>query len=256
MAGGIWQVHNDNGVAAANTFHPTVTGEAARIKEGAWNTLEIKLFQSATAGILTVKVNGVVCMNAVDIGNVGLATAWDTVAFWGVAGDGNHIGVRYGDIIISDDTGATFNDFIGDFRFETAVPDADGATVDWTRNTGASDYLAIDEAVGAYDDDTTYIESSAIDEDAYATYPAASLSGVDTIHFVALCSRAKDDAGSAPLSVAHIVENNASVDVATTKAVAATYEFVVDIFETNPDGSIAWTKTSIDAAEYGIRSKT
>lgn len=253
-ANGSWFIKSS---VATSYFTPQdAVIEAARFKPGAWNTLEIKVFQSETAGLITVKVNGVVVMNAEDIGDVGPAASWDNFVIWGVVSGLTQNGFTMGDLIISDDTGATFNDFIGDFRIETAVPDADGTTVDWTRNAGASDYLAIDDAIGSPDDDTTYIESTTAAQDAYATYPAATLTDVDTIHFIAICSRVRDDAGSAPLQVAHLCENAASVDVGTTKAVAATYEYVIDIFETDPNGSITWTKTSIDAAEYGIRSVT
>jgi hypothetical protein len=249
---GAWVFKDDNN----NRTYTTINMQHCMLHQLAWNTVEISVAQHSSAGLCTIKINGVVCMNAVDVGDTGGAAAWDELWFKGAEVDSTAQGVMYGDIIVCDDTGATFNDFVGDFRFEVALPDADGTTVDWTRNTGASDYLAVDDAEHEYDDDTTYLESTTIDQDSYMTYPAATLTDVDTILFVALVSLVRDDEGSAPLSVAHIVESNASVDVGATKAVILTYEFVVDMFETDPNGSIAWTKTSIDAAEYGIRSKT
>lgn len=249
---GAWVFKDDNN----NRTYSSVNMQHCMLHQLAWNTVEISVAHHTSAGICTIKINGVVCMNAVDVGDTGASSSWDELWFKGMEVDSTGLGVMYGDIIVCDDTGATFNDFIGDFRFEVALPDADGATVDWTRNTGSNDFEMVDDAEHEYDDDTTYVESSVAEEDSYMTYPTSTLADVDTILFVALVSLARDDEGIAPLSVAHIVENNASVDVGTTKALLGTYEFVVDMFETNPDGGGAWDKTAVDAAEYGIRSKT
>lgn len=250
---GNWWFAND----ANASFYPTsVAPEVSRIKGKSWNTLEISVFQSATNGIATVKLNGITCIDAVNVGNVDTAGNWNYVGFWGMVSDAlNEHGIWYGDTIINDDTGSTFTGFIGDFRFESLQPDADGSTVDWTRNSGSNDWEMLDDTMGTPDDDTTYIESTANDEDAYVTFPATSLTDVNDIHFVASMSRARDDAGSSPLQVQQIALSNAVVGTGGDKAVAVTYEWVVDMFEIDPDTTGAWTKTIIDAAEFGIRSK-
>jgi hypothetical protein len=255
MPEGKWYFLNDNNIG----YFPTAAYETYRFKQQCWNTIELSLLQSETNGILTIKVNGVVCMNAVDVGDVGPASIWDYLSFPGIAStSAQHEGIYYGDAIVYDDTGATFNALVGDFRIETILPDADGATVDWTRNTGASDYLAVDDAIGSSDDDTTYIESTVADEDSYMSYPASTLTDVDAILFAGIMSRGRDDGGVAPLQVQGLVNSNATVSTGDNVAftVASTYEIMPDWWDLDPDTSAAWGKTGLDAAEWGVRSKT
>lgn len=214
----------------------------------AWNYIEIKATKSDT-GTFEVRVNGVTVMNVGSVDLLSGTAPWNALVFNGL--DEN---VIYDDIIIMDGSGASFNDFQGEMRLECALPNADGATVDWTRNTGASDFAAIDDALGAYDDDTTYIESSTAGEDALAAYPAISGTPVD-IHFVAVAHLIKNAAG-APEKFATICDSGATVGVAATITPSTSYGFYTQWFENDPDTAAAWNTAGVNAAEFGVRSVT
>jgi len=237
-----------------------VTQQQATLKHMAWNELEIYVTPSATAGTLTVKLNGVTIVNGTNIADTGVASTWESVSLWGGAigaGTSAERGFRWGDTLIMDGSGSTFNDFIGDFRFEVdAAPTADGTTTAWTALGAGAAYVEIDDTEGTPDDDTSYIESTTAAQDSFVTYAGATLTNVNTVTGVVVGVYARDDAGSAPLQIAHRVDSSSSFGTGTTYTLLATYEVIWDEFALNPNGSVAWTKTTIDAAEWGVQSIT
>lgn len=224
----------------------------------AWNHMEIKVTHD-NSGTFDMVINGITVAALTGIDT--MASSGGPLASVALFGFDDGVastepGVLWGDIVIMDDTGSTFNDFIGDMRLELALPDADGGTVDWTRNAGTDDYAAVDDAIAAYDDDTTYLESTTAGEDSLLSYPTSTLANVNTLHFVGMASRIRDDGGVAPLQATHIVNSSATVAEGDTHALASSYQFIQDTFETDPDTGVAWTKSGVDAAEFGIRSIT
>lgn len=225
-----------------------------------WNHWEIRVtHDNAPNGTFELWSNGVKIVDETGLDTIASAAGpAEKVLFYGFDKSiiGTETGITYGDIVMMDDTGTVLNDVVGDMRFEVALPTGDGTTTAWTRNAGANDYEAIDEAEGAYDDDTSYLESSSVSDDTYHTFPS-TLTDVNTVFFAGLVSRVKNDAGSAPLNVQHIVDSGGTVATGTaTASLGASYTFVLDAFPEDPNASAAWTKTTLDAAEFGIRSVT
>ena len=256
LPGGRWYVNNE--AVERVTIPTTLSPAETQLRFYGWNTFEMYITPSATAGLLTLKVNGVTIFNAVDIGDTGTAASWNHVLFWGPAlNTGTNSGIFWGDTVIMDGSGSEFNGFLGDFRMEVdSSPTADGTTTAWTSAGAGAAYVEIDDTLGAPDDDTTYIESTTAAQDSFVTYAGASLTNVNTISGVLLGSYARESVAAAPQQIAHRVDSSSTFATGTTYSLLSTYELVWDGFEQNPNTSTAWTKTTIDAAEWGVQSIT
>jgi len=155
------------------------------------------------------------------------------------------------DIYVLDQAGGVKATFLGNQSVEAVYPNADGAVSDWTALGAGDHYLEVDELT-VDDDDTSYVFASVDnDEELFEFTPLAQLSG--TINGVMVKSRLKNDAaGSRNVqtlhrSVAGNVSNGATKVVNTTA-----YAAYNQIWEVNPDGSVAWTVAEIDGSQFGM----
>lgn len=219
----------------------------AALQHDTWHYLEVKV-DCSNSGSLTIKVDGVqvFTVSATDF----LHSTTDISA---VMLSGNHDNFWWEDVVIMDGSGSTFNDFMGDMRFESTVPDADGATVDWTPSAG-SNFQCIDDTLGAYNDDTDYISSSTTDQDNYASHSAISASGASTIHFAGLFALARADAAGDKLAL-HVDSGGTINRGADQALINGTYRWRKQVWETDPNTSSAWTVSNINAATFGVRKR-
>jgi hypothetical protein len=210
--------------------------------------LEVKVTH-ANAGTMEIKLDGATIYNNGSI---------DTMR--GASLDLQHVGlggqertISWSSLIVMDGSGSTFNDFIGDYRFELSAVDADGATANWTPSAG-SNFQCIDDPVGNYDSDTTYISSSTTDQDNYASHDAVVASGNNGILFVELLALARADAAGDKIAMA--VNSNGTINIGPDiDLVNGTYRWRKRIWETDPDTTAAWTVSGINAAEWGVRKR-
>ena len=255
---GSWFIKNNNNQKYG--ADAGLTSQECNFRRNAWNTLAWSITPDNTNGILTMIINGITVMNAKNVGNTSTLANYHWVNFFGATLSqkvGATGGFRYGDTIIMDSAGSEFNAVIPDFRFEVDTsPTGDGTTTDWTSAGAGAAYVEIDDTEGTPDDDTTYIESTTAAQDSFVTYGGATLTNVNNIYGVLLGSYARDDAGSAPLQIAHRVDSSSTFATGTTYALTSSYELVWDGFEQDPNTSTDWTKTTIDAAEWGVQSIT
>lgn len=212
-----------------------------------WHWIEIKATMQ-TSGSVEVKVDGVTVINvtATDFRD----GASDTLT--GFRMYGSRYFRQYDEIIICDDTGATFNTFFGDMRIAQAVPDADGSVVDWTASAG-TDVSCVDDALAAYDDDTTYIESSTTDQESLFSHAAFTLTGVNVVKFVQLSTLARDDGTN---TLRQLVRSGGTTyDSGSDLNPTTDYQWFNHMRELDPNGTIAWTEANINSAEFGVRAR-
>lgn len=244
-------------MGAAGTF----LGRAQHVFEtGVWHTMEIKV-NLADAGSLSMNLDGIAIFTSLsgdfkqDAGALTLLNVW-------LAGRQN---TYYGDMVIMDTAGTVNNDFLTDFRFELQIPDADGATLNWTASAGTR-FQTIDDAIGFSSGasgagyDTDYISDNTLNDINMSSHGAVTASGYTAIQFTALVvvSRA-DTAGD---KVAMLATSSASTTTGpdlglkvSGAPIAADYRWRRAYFDKDPNGSIAWTPTSINAAEFGVKKR-
>jgi hypothetical protein len=140
--------------------------------------------------------------------------------------------------------GSTFH---GPRRIETLTASADTAQKDFTASSGADNYAMVDEALG--DGDTSYVLSAAVlDKD---LYDLADLSeDPAAIDAVQLCVTAREtDAGQYNLK--SLLKSGATTYDGAAGSLTTSYIDVLEIWQTDPNGSAAWTKDAIDALQAG-----
>ena len=224
----------------------------ALMTAAAWNHIEIKATIDNAAGAVEVRLNHVTVIDISGVDTQDTANAETSQVSWGkFAGSGVVPGVTnvdLDDVFAWDTLGADNNDFIGDHQVLTLWPNGDTAQTDWTRNAGATDYQAIDEADP--DDDTTYVAATAaaqVSEYALDDLPAT----VSAIAAVQLTGRMKKtDAGAAKVQqslVSGVSEFNGA-----DRNITTAYTYWPDISEQDPATGAPWTRTALNAALYKI----
>jgi len=224
---------SSNGVISANTYQ----------------YIEIYGYVHSTNGAVTVKVDGTTVLTATNINtdnNGGGAVQYLT---WGGTQRGDTM--YFCDLIIMDDTGASFNTFQGDVAVVGHFPESDTDT-DWA-STQANHYDAVNDT-GGNTWNTDYITGQAVaQQDSFkttidTTYP--SILGVE----VALHGY-NDTGGTA--KVTPFVRISGVVYYGTELTMpAGSSEKVSYVWPTNPATGTLWSQAVIEAADWGFEVTT
>lgn len=255
--------HVSLGLTAAGGFILTPAGTTTANSQysgpsvvyfGVWHWLECK-FSLLDAGSFEVKVDGAtVFSGSADLRDgTGDTSTISHLRLGGIRDGGvGATAMRYSDIIIADGSGsAPWNDFFGDLRIESKVPDADGATAAWTP-LSSTNVSNIDDALGAYDDDTTYISSATVDQINDSSHANHVLTDVTTIHFVQMSALIRND-GATNARVR--IKSGATVSETADITLSTAYQWRNLLALVDPNTSAAWTLANINAAEFGVKAR-
>lgn len=214
---------------------------------GAFNYIELSATISDTVGAYTLKINGVIELTAsgIDTRNGGNASV-NGVQLSTTSNTGTNS--IYDDFYICDTSGAApNNDFLGDCRIDTIYPTSDGNYSDYTPSTGTSHFALVDETAP---NTTDYNSGGTVGHrDSYGMGDLAALSS-QTVYAVQVNAAAlKDDAGAR--SIATMVRSSTTNSDGSGVAISTSQQYVSQIFPLNPNGSVAWTETTVNAMEAG-----
>lgn len=235
---GIWRLYRGNAATL-------LTSSTIQSASGLYHHVEIKATVADSGGAVEVRVGGVQVLTY--SGDTKASTTGsaqiDKVAL--------NTGGVFDDLYILDTTGSVANDFLGDCRINNLVPTSD-SSVQFTKSTGASNFSCVDE--GKYNSDTDYVESSTVGHiDKYGYSDLAA--GVTTVFGVQAHTWVKKtDAGARTFR--NLIYSNASTTTGTTTALTTSYAPIVSPTALNPDGSIQWTPTTVNAALAGFEIVT
>jgi hypothetical protein len=223
------------------------------ISAGVWHYIEFKVTigTSIAAGTCVVKVDGATVVtvaagqsvqntvnasaNQVRIGAMGVTYFAGTTQF--------------DDHYICNPSGAHNNDFLGDVRVDTLFPTSDGHYTDWTPSSGSSHFALVDDATP---DLGTYVGSTTVgNRDSYGMSELEPLVSQTVYGVQVNVAVLKDTTGLRSIET-FLRSNSVDVDGATA-AISTDQAFISQVFETNPDGGVAWTETTVDAAEAGVK---
>lgn len=238
--------------ARLGDYNGTVIGTGTKeLKNGIYNYIECKLTIDNTVGSLQVKVNGVTDINLSGIDTQAQSTATADRIYIGNVLSFVYPDHYMDDIYICDGTGsAPFNDFLGDIRVSSLLPNGNGNSSQFVGSDGNStdNYLLVDD-VGAASA-TDYVGSANVgDKDTYAMANLPSASG--TVHAVKpVMVATKTDAGAR--SIASVVRLSGTEVDSANFPLTASYEFFTDIRQTKPGGG-SWDVTSVNSMEAGLK---
>jgi hypothetical protein len=209
--------------------------------------LEFKGTINDTTGTYEVRVNGanVVSGSGADTRNGGTGVISSVALIFARSGE------LWCDIVICDGGGSSNNDFLGDRRVDCFFPSGNGNSSQLIGSDGNSvdNYLLVDES--APNGDTDYVQSGTSgDKDTY-NFPNMSHTP-SSINGIQICMNAKkDDSGTR--SISSVIRSGGTDTNGTTQALSTSYAYYLQISETDPNTSAAWTKAGFDAAEFGQR---
>jgi hypothetical protein len=214
-----------------------------------WHYFEFKVTISDGAGIAQYRMDGGTT-NLInfsgDTKNGGTTTDIDQV---GIGTYGGGVGVYIDDIYILNTSGSVNNDFLGDVRIATMMPNGNGNRSQLTGSDGNStdNYLLVDEQPYSTAD---YVGSATAGQG--DTYTMANLP--TTAQSIAAAKIAsimlKSDAGAA--SAKHVLRRAGTDYFGATRVLSTSAVVYSDIWETDPSTAAAWTETNINAAEAGM----
>ena len=212
-----------------------------------WYYLELKVFIHDSTGTVELWIDGnkVINETALDTKN-GTPNTINRVWLLGNTGDMN-----FDDFYILDDSGTDATDRLGDSRVETVVPDADGATNNFTPvGAGTTNADRVDDGLTP-DDDTTYVHSStATDKDLYGFEALAG--SIDTVFGVQVTLYArKEETGERTVRT---VARSGTTEVESGDFyLGPQYRYVSNMYENDPNGGGNWNEAAVNAAQFGIK---
>lgn len=225
------------------------TSGAGVIVTGVWYYLEVWA-TIADSGDVLLKLNGETILNESSVDTSISATNVDKVTFYaGTAATGNR--TYWDDIIILDGSGSINNDLLGDCRIATLLPNADTAQEDWDLSTGSDSYDLINDTIpGIHDEDSTYIEEDTVGNETRCEFENSPSDAASIKAVVLSTALRKTDAGQR--TARGLINSNGTESVGATRYPSTDYQTYRDIYETNPDGGGAWSKSAVDALEAGV----
>ena len=154
----------------------------------------------------------------------------------------------YDDIAINDTAGAINNSWIGQGGIVGLKPEGPGTYAEWTPSAGAN-WQCVDDVPP--DDDTTYIETTVLDERDLYTFEDMP-AGNYRVDAVAWWARAKlDEAGDS--FIARLMRQDAADYVGADQGLDLNYTYESEILDAAPDAT-AWTPAKVNAIEAGVKA--
>jgi hypothetical protein len=223
------------------------TTSGAAISQGAWFYLEFKCYCSATAGVIELRVGGSTKLLLTGQNTLTADAYYDHV--WVGSGGGGATLASYviDDLYIADGTGTNNNYFLGCPTVSAIFPAAD-ATSQWTPSAGTSHYSLVNE--NPADDSTTNVQTGTSGKIDTFTYSApTAFTAVAGIQINTTCRQITDSANTliTPAISGGVTSNDAGQVVGSGSFID--YRRVL---ECDPATGLAWTPTSIVAAQIGV----
>lgn len=231
------------------------TSGATGLSTAVGGYIEFKGTIDNATGTYALKVNGNVMTltgsGSADTQATGSST-WN--AFWigAIATNGfisqfNTPGtLDFDDLYVLDQSGGSYDDFLGDVRVDYLKPTGVGATSNGTPTSGAN-YANVDEV--SPDGDTTIVTLAAAgDLDTYQMEDAPLVGG-SILAVQSVISVKKADSGTC--TVAPVFRHSGTNYPGTAVGPATVYGYLLEMFVNNPGTSAAWVEADFNAIEAG-----
>ena len=234
------------------------TSPSAQYYTNSWNYWEFgaKLADDTT-GWLTVRLNTVPIISIVDQATAGAGlTTIDGFGFGhnsdAPAGGLGSNYAHFDDLYVTDETGSTNVGFLGNVRVQTLLPDGDSGVQEFdvepviNANWESASNVAID--------DTEYVYSGVTN--AQDKYTLSALDNAPLVLGVQVSGAYRQD-DATQRSVATVIDSNGTESEGTEYFTPqSNFTFKVDIWETDPDTTVAWLYTAVNGLIVGPKVKS
>lgn len=233
----------------------TTIGTTQELLNGAWYYLEWKVaLATGATGTCQIKINESLTggVNASSVITAATTTSADGVK-WTLQKQSAPASEILDDVVILNTSGAVNNDFIGDQSVELRLPDADGASSQWTTSSGSAHWSLVDDSPGA-NDDTDYVQTAVNGNVDLFGVPdlqqiTGNITGVIVRYDVRLLA-----AGSRNVRAKHrhtdgTISNGSTVTVSSTA-----YATAKQVWESNPGTAAPWAVADVNGGQFGIEA--
>lgn len=222
---------------------------------GMWHYFEIQLtVRTGTNGAYEIRQNGVLDVSAgsVDLADTG-GDGWDVYA-WRYSSNLGSI-LRYDDCYFNNGAGSTNTGFLGPSVVEGLLPNANGATIQWTNNGTGDNYTSVDDIGTSNPDDTgaggTNGSDTNAQEDLYAFEDLQQITG--TIHAVQIgIQLAMAAAGTRTVRGKYRDPDTTVVNLDSHVVNATTFDEFTEVLDENPNSAAAWDIADVDDGQFGV----
>jgi hypothetical protein len=241
-SGAIEVRRSSSGGTVLHTTAPSV------LSSGTWQHIEIRASASNSAGEIEIRVNEVIVANVSGLDTVHTGTEHFASVLLDID-QFTSVNPRYiDDFFVWNTSGTINNDFIGDRRVLTLLPNANQATQDMTVTGAANAYTALRSADG----DTSYLTASdsvPVTSEFGFENAGDNVGAISAVQVVTLAR--KTEAGAATMQVSMI--SGSDVDTGDVHSIADSYSYYEDVFETNPATGAPWNASTISSASFRLR---
>jgi hypothetical protein len=249
-----YQLAFSNGMFAVNGYiHPPDSGYLDYIMQPeTWYYVEIYHKCGTGDGEIELKVNDVTWYSASNINSTyNNATITRYIRFEGKQQIGTG-GFYIDDLYLCNGDGTKNNSFLGNCRVFSLNPNGAGNYSQFTPSAGTNYECVDDGEWGGSDDNVQSITNAQIDTHTFEDMPSSGYGAIKGIQLVNGSKRLVQSATNSKMK--HVIRSNStdytSTDVELTDNISA----ALKIYEEDPDDSQDWTKTKIDATEFGYQS--
>lgn len=215
-----------------------------------WKVVSVRIKPSTTtSGIIQVAVDGSLVLNNTAVISAGAApgtTRQITMQRWCNA-NGNY---WIDDVVIMDSTSGLGSSGLPEpLRIESALVPTGDSSVQWTRSTGTSNWSCVDEVPVS---GTDFVSTSTVGQRDVYDLADRPVGNTTTIYAVQAEAWALNTDGGAP-SMKLGLKSSAS-ESQVTAGLSASAGRVVNLLELDPNGSVAWTSTSVNALQATLEA--
>ncbi len=246
-----WNQNFNEGPLQAVTIVGVLLGTTAAglVATGVYSSLELSVVVHPSAGTVTIKVNGATALSLTSQDTQNSNAAVNTWSSWWIGQGVANGTLDIDDLMLYDsyNNGDGITTFLGDLTAECVLVSGAGATSAWTKNTGASNAAAVDEAPP--DGDTTYVSADTVGlTDTYAHGALTRIvAGVRCVQVVLTVKKV----GSGARAIAGVIRRSSTDYPGADLYLGTSYVTAVDARPKDPATSAAWTAANVNAAEIG-----
>lgn len=238
---GVVRLTRDRTLAFYNAANTLINTGSTILSLSTWYLIEVRTGTGASANY-EIKINGVSEIS----GTTNQGTDPHGTIHFGKVNDSNSetIDVLYDDIVLND------SHYTGFHNVRLKVPVSDSTPQGWNQGTGVSDYQEIDEI--PTDEEITYIQNKSADSSMFNLTSNASAGITDTIIAVKNWCRASVTEGAGDTNfIVRLTSNVTNFDTAGI-SLAEAYTDYASVTDVDPDTSVTWGLSGLDAATLGV----
>jgi hypothetical protein len=218
-----------------------------------WAHVAFKIKVHSSAGTLTIYVNGSVVLTLTGLNTRGSASDDQTdLVMYGYF---NNVAACYfDDFIITDSVTVDDDDrngYLGDVIGERVALVGDGASSQWTRNSGATNASCVDDTL--QDGDATIVTADTVGRlDLYTV--AAPVRIANPLQFLQITTVGKKDTGGTR-AIAHAVRSAGANHIQADRYLSTSYAAQVTRLVTNPETSAAFLMSELGPTGIQVGQK-